>query len=65
MRRNQTDLLNSKMKLMLSWATLFFHEEHRAAFAYIAHKRIDGIERVNSKDDAIFWKSKNIDNILA
>ena len=60
----EKELLRSKMKFILYWTTLFFHEEHRAVMAYLCHQKLEGVDKVSSQTDSLFWKSKNIDNIL-
>lgn len=60
----ETELLKKKLSFMVSWTTLFFHEEHRAVMAYLCHQKLGRVEKVSSKEDHLFWKCKNIETIL-
>ena len=60
-------LLEAQLDFMLYWATLFFHEEHRAVMAFLCYKKLDGVEKVTSQanqPEVSFWRTKNIDNIM-
>ena len=60
----EMELLKKKLSFMVSWTTLFFHEEHRAAMAYLCHQKLEGVDKVSSQRDHLFWKCKNIETTL-